>query len=258
MGKGKLMFKGEKAKKKKKSKHSKRTTSNLNERLSQDLTEGKLHQKFQDENNDQGALEENNESSKIEEIQSQPKVMKGSGVITSSGNVITGHKTKFESCLNVGDAILVNIPISQSMNDVHQSMSSTDYAREEMRIITMRLSDTSAAISSSFSSDIRYPLSFEYISKPRDLQHERAKKQLKDINQKQELDRSVFGTYADKSSDIKDGHEGREGREHQLVYRERTEHGSYRIRKESIFSEKALSRSDLLEKRSTKKSDRYC
>jgi hypothetical protein len=41
-----------------------------------------------------------------------------------------------------------------------------------------------------------------------------------------------------------------------LVYRERTEHGGYRIRKE-IINEDAT-RSDLLNMRAKKKSDKYC
>jgi hypothetical protein len=114
--------------------------------------------------------------------------------------------------------------------------------REEMRVITMRLSDISASISSAFSNDLKTPCEFQFIRKPRDVRKERLEKEINEKQTKEEIERTSFGTYV--------------GGGRELVYRERTEHGGYRIRKE-IINEDAT-RSDLLNMRAKKKSDKYC
>jgi len=49
---------------------------------------------------------------------------------------------------------------------------------------------------------------------------------------------------------------GTYGNKGEIVYREKTSQGSYRIRKEHATTD--MSRSDLLAVRAKKKSDRYC
>jgi hypothetical protein len=154
-----------------------------------------------------------------------PQVQKGQGLITSSATVITGHGTAFKNELRVGDALLVR---NQKGSD-------------EMRIITMVLSNASASISSAFTSDLRNPTQFNYINKPRDDKREIAAKAEKARVEKEEVEQRAMGTYGNKG---------------EIVYREKTEHGGYRIRKEKATTE--MSRSDLLAARAGKKSDRYC
>ena len=236
MGKGKLVFKGEKqkSKKKKKSKHSVASSEeskiasldSSNNTLSGTGTNYQTSQHFQN-----GA--ESVSASAPASIE-QPKIRKGEGNITSSGTVLMGIDTKFNSCLNVGDAILVKVEANDGTS-----------AREEMRVITMRLSDISASVSSSFSHDLKIPTPFQYIAKPKNVQKERDEREKKERMNKEEIDRSAFGTY--RSGD---------GQRKELVYREVTEHGSYRIRRETVDSN--TTRSDLLGMRLQKKSDKFC
>lgn len=223
MGKGKLIFKGDKVKSKKKKK-SKFSSKDLD--VVADTQRSAV--------GDSQVLEQKIKSTPQQQASSKPVIREGKGLITVSGTVIMGHDTKFNSCLNSGDAILVQIPSKDGQS-----------SREEMRVLTMRLSDTSASISSAFSHDLKHPTSFKYITKPRNLQKERAEKEKKEKLTKEEIERSAFGTYKSGDSSSKE-----------LVYRERTEHGSYRIRRETVDSNST--RSDLLQMRSQKKSDKFC
>ena len=105
----------------------------------------------------------------------------------------------------------------------------------------MVLSQISISISSAFSSDLKTPTEFSYINKPRDVKKENAARAQKALEEKEAVERQAMGTY---------------GNNGEIVYREKTEHGSYRIRREIASSE--MSRSDLLAIRAMKKSDRYC
>jgi hypothetical protein len=148
-----------------------------------------------------------------------PSIEDGIGQITSSGTVIMGHGTSFMNTLSVGDAILVQIDENQS---------------PEMRVITMCLSNTSINLSSSFSRSLTTPTSFQYIRKPNG-QSRAAKTKLE-----------------------QDDHERASGFQgsNVLVYRESTETGSYRIKKETVAGD--VSRTHMLEMRAKKKSDKYC
>ena len=85
-------------------------------------------------------------------------------------------------------------------------------------------------------------LLFRYISKPRDVVREKSKRLEDQERAKTEVDRS-FGTYGGGD----------------LVYRERTINGGYRIRREKIsVGSGVLSRGELLDRRLGKKSDKYC
>ena len=244
MGKGKLVFKGEKpkSKKKKKSHHSSKSSSS-SQRIEKDVyipisTEAQHHSAGRES---QTRLSTKNTSTTPSST--QPVIHKGQGKITSSGTVLMGFNTKFNSCLNAGDAIIVKIPAS---NDQGSSSSSSSSSKDEMRVVTMRLSDTSASISSSFSQDLKHPTSFQYITKPKNLRKEREEKEKRKRLTESEIERSAFGTYKS----------GGNGQTQELVYRERTEHGSYRIRREEVSSNST--RSDLLEMRLQKKSDKFC
>lgn len=162
-----------------------------------------------------------------EESQKQggPNIKSGQGMITTSSNVVSGHGTAFKTELRVGDAIIAR----------------THKGADEMRVITMVLSQISISISSAFSSDLRTGTPFSYINKPRDDKKEKAARTRKARLEQEAVEERAMGTYGSKG---------------EIIYRERTEHGGYRIRKEKTSED--LTRSDLLSVRAKKKSDRYC
>ena len=236
MGKGKLLFKGDKAKSKKKKKKTKYSSL-----LSADNNGAILASTSQHHSGLVTSTASSQASSSTTQINEQsppagPSIRKGKGKLTSSGTVLFGHETNFNSCLNPGDAILVNI--------LSEDGSSS---KEEMRVVNIRLSDTSASISSSFSQDLSHPTSFQYIAKPKNVQKEKDDKEKKERLSKEEIERSAFGTY-------KSG--GGDGHTKELVYRERTEQGNYRIRRERVDADST--RSNLLDMRTQKKADKYC
>ena len=186
-----------------------------------------------------------------------PAMQKGTGTITTSGTVVMGHDTIFQSEIQVGDAILVTILVEGDANENEnanengnerpssspssQQQQQQQRLREEMRIVTMRLSNQSLNLSSAFSRDIQYPTSFSYIRKPKDIRRERQQREEIQRRTLQEQQAHAFGTYASQQ---------------QLIYREKTETGSYRIKREEASD--AKSRGDLLELRAKKTSDKYC
>jgi hypothetical protein len=147
----------------------------------------------------------------------------GTGRITTSGTVVTGVGTRFEKELNQGDALIIGAGESQ-----------------EMRVVTMRLSDASCAISSSFGENCKLPTPFFVIRKPRNTEKESRVQLLKEQEEKHEMEQQAFGTY--------------QGDE--LVYREKTELGNYRIKRVKVDG--PTTRGDLLSMRTKKKSDKYC
>jgi|EP00979_Chaetoceros_neogracilis_P000884 hypothetical protein len=222
MGKGKLKFKGDKdaanKKKKKKIKHEKQAVA-VKEQSTIATAEHSAP-----------AFDHHVRAAPKIVMPQIPNVSKGIGSISTSGTVVYGHDTKFNSTLNAGDAILVDVQLENGTT------------QEEMRILTMQLSDKSASLSSAFSHDVKNPTEFKYISKPRDQRKERTAQEKKEKMTQDEIERTAFGTY------------GGGGKE--FVYEERTEHGSYRIKKTKIQGE--ADRSDLLHMRAQKKSDKYC
>lgn len=228
MGKGQLLFKGDKKSSTKKNKKRKRDSDK--------------------HDNDKGT-EQHDATSKIGDgvadqpppvaaaaaaaaSSNAPSLRKGSGKITTSGTVVTGQGTKFEKELAVGDAIMAVVN-----------------GQEELRVITMRLSNTSLNLSSAFSVSIKQPQSFQYIAKPKNAAHERKNALKKQLEQDQEKEKSAFDLYS--------SHQ-------ELVYREKTETGSYRIKRQELDTAGKGSRSsnntrgDLLDLRSKKTSDKYC
>lgn len=214
---GKLVFKGEeKAKKKKQTKSS--VGSAKSPVATADQKSGGSTEKSPLDNLKHG------DTTAAESQLPSPSISTGNGLISTSGTVVTGHGTSFKSDLRIGDAIIAHT-----------------LRGEEMRIVTMVLSQISISISSAFSSDLKTPTQYKYIVKPRDIKKERADKAQKALAEKEEVEARAMGTYGNKG---------------EIVYREKTEHGSYRIRREQTDVE--MSRSDLLSVRAKKKSDRYC
>jgi hypothetical protein len=181
--------------------------------------------------------------------QQQPHPIRGSGKIVVSGTVVTGYHTQFNTELQVGDAILIH---------------------DEMRIVTMRLSNTalnlssalsmSSLSSSSSSTTTKEPVSYYYIQKPRDIHQERVLAETK-ANQQQAADierhQNAFATTSSTNNNNSNNNDSHGvDTKNVLVYRERTEHGNYRIKRMKV--DDVTDRSDLLELRSKKTSDKYC
>lgn len=210
MGRGQLVFKGEQPKKKKKK--AKYKTSDEVADDAAPFTQATAM-------TDSARL---STDSMVASSQAVPCIQKGLGKITTSGTVVTGHGTQFNRQLNVGDAMLVMID-----------------GQQQMRVITIRLSDTSINLSSAFSPDLKHPSDFSFIPKPR------STKGPSDLSSSQgelkQEEQAAFGTFASNR---------------ELVYQEKTEHGSYRIKKQQLAGE--ATRSDLLAMRAKKKSDKYC
>lgn len=211
MGKGKLLFKGDKTKKKKKK--SKHSIKEVETDHGASVT-APMHLTVP---NKPSIKKSSTESSSV------PTLKKGTGQITSSGTVVTGHDTIFEKEVSAGDALMCIVD-----------------GREELRVITMRLSNQSLNLSSAFSESIKTPQSFQYIRKPRDIAKEQRDALKKQRETKQNLQQHAFDLYSAGS----------------LVYREKTETGSYRIKREQ--ADGASSRGDLLRMRAKKTSDKYC
>ena len=216
---GKLVFKGEeKAKKKKKAKSSVGSTKiPVAVAGTQEVVGSIDNPSLNNEKHETG------DSATATQLPS-PSVTTGNGLISTSGTVVTGNGTSFKSDLRIGDAIIAETQRG-----------------EEMRIVKMVLSQISISISSAFSSDLKIPTQYKFIVKPRDIKKEKADKARKAMVEKEEVEARAMGTYGNKG---------------EIIYREKTEHGSYRIRREQTNTE--MSRSDLLSVRSKKKSDRYC
>jgi hypothetical protein len=164
-----------------------------------------------------------------------PKILLGTGLITLSGTIVTGHKTRFLREVNVGDALLVK----------HQGAAGNGPS-EEMRVVTMRVSDTSLNLSSPFSEPVSN-MQFYYIPKPRNAAHETRLENKKRMREAKDEEAKASGLY---------------GTTDEFIYREKTQHGSYRIQHikldTSATGGEALSRGELLDMRTKKKSDKYC
>lgn len=150
---------------------------------------------------------------------SAPTISVASGKITTSGTVVTGYETKFGKEVRVGDALLVG---------------------SVMRVVTIVLSETSINLSSAFPDDFKQPTKFSYVAKPRNQEIDAKVVEIKKKKAETEKAEHAFGGYAGS----------------EVVYRERTEHGSYRTKRAGTADH--LTRSDLLEIRAKKTSDKYC
>ena len=145
---------------------------------------------------------------------------------TRSGTVVTGHDTKFQTKdkLRPGDALLVH---------------------DEMRVLTMVLSDRSISLSTPLTQSVITPTPYTYIKKPRNTHNEHATTVQEQHNLQLAQEQNAVGTAAYGNAD---------GTE--FVYREVTENGSYRIRREQLQHD--VGRTDLCYMRTKKKADKYC
>ena len=177
--------------------------------------------------NDISTTEDNNQSDDI-------VIISGSGRMTSSGNTIQGHDTKFEEELCPGDAIIVFHP---------QSL------RDETKIVRMVLSNLSIGISSAFSCDLVSTTPFKYIKAPKEELSTAALKEIqeKKVRKRDDMERDAFGTYAS-------------GGGEKFVYRVRNKsaYGGYKIVTENVKKGEEASRESFLIKRSKHKADRHC
>ena len=229
MARGKLTFKGEAKAKKKKTSSKKKSgeddnATNINVNNEADVSIGAVG----DRSSGSAAAAASSGRSTVSKEASQnegPQIRTGQGTITTSSTVVQGYGTNFKSELRVGDAILVR----------------NEKGVEEMRVITMFLSPISISLSSAFSSNVKTPSPFKYITKPRNDKKEKAMKIAMARAEKEAIELRAQGTY---------------GGEKEIIYREKTANGGYRIRKEKATTE--MSRSDLMAVRAKKKSDRYC
>jgi hypothetical protein len=221
MGRGLLVFKGEEKAKKKKKK------SKLSSSKKEDVAAAVAEKNERSQRNVADAAPPSSAkpgAGASKETAPVPQIKDGTGQITVSGTVVTGYDTRFGREINVGDALLVTIDRQQ-----------------EMRVVTMRLSDISLNLSSAFSQNVTRPVSFQYIPKPRDKAREAARAESDRVKRAAEEELQAAGTY---------------GRKDELVYREKTQSGSYQIRREKV--DQAATRGDLLNMRTKKKSDKYC
>jgi len=238
MGRGKLKFKGEEKAKKKKSSSKKQLGGGdngpingggddaINIDTSSAGTESSTtqQQSVAAATNSAHQTNSNETAASSTSMQKSPQISQGQGTITTSSTVVTGHGTSFKTQLHVGDALLAQTSKG-----------------EEMRVIKMVLSPISISISSAFTTDLKTPTQFKYINKPRDVTRESQAKVAKARMEQEEVEQRAMGTYGNKG---------------EIIYRERTEHGSYRIKREQAATD--MTRSDLLSVRAKKKSDRYC
>jgi hypothetical protein len=271
MGRGALLFKGDTAgPTRKKSSNSKHSAGSRKRSLNNDVTTT---------TSEAGTTTINNSAARTHTVvgnhidintgsnpcspqpppSTSPKILVGRGKITVSGTVITGYDTKFITVegLQVGDAILLGA---------------------EMRIITMRLSDISLNVSSAFpaSTITSIPVSYSYICKPRSSsnvihetelkQQAMAKERANDLIRHQNAFTAVVasntaGGTAALNTTTSNGVP--------ILYRERTEHGNYRIKQInsnqssngnniSKNNNNMIDRSDWLAIRTKKTSDKYC
>jgi hypothetical protein len=228
MGKGQLLFKGEKAKKKtKKSKHSSSNENDVTTRSSATVVVDRSGE-TRPSSVEQASLSRPHNATPIA---AAPAIKTGTGKITTSGTVVTGYDTRFEKELNPGDAIMCKV----------------ENGTEELRVVTMRLSNVSMNLSTAFSTNLKVPSAFQCIRKPRDLQKEKAEAQKRSMETLNDQKTHAFDLYGNES----------------LVYREKTENGSYRIKQEPLNAANSgpatlRSRGDLLEMRAKKTSDKFC
>ncbi len=220
--KGQLLFKGDKRpkKKSKKSKADKKDRDDETRIVQQDIPKQEATA---------AAAVGTNPKPTIKST-TMPSIQSGTGKITTSGTVVTGHGTKFQSELGVGDAILVG---------------------DEMRVITMRLSDTSLNLSSAFSTSLKEPTKFRFVAKPKNKQQEAQAARQKQHQEASAVQRNAFDIYGKNSSSSNNSSSS----SNVFTYREKTETGSYRVKQQATSS---TSRTDLLALRSKKTSDKYC
>jgi hypothetical protein len=256
MGRGKLVFKGDEGKSSIKS--HKRRRKNADD-LNHDTEESVATSVILDHRTDSHDHGESLQSSCSTPMTTTtpldstrpavPVIQNGTGLIVTSGSVVSGINTKFRRELNVGDAILVRLAPDPEADNSISKINNEEQHQEEMRVITICLSDTSCNVSSAFTRSHSTPIEFRCIRKPRNITHREVTRQ-KEMSEKARRDEEqraggVYTTLAGESTAP------------ELVYHEKMG-GSYRIKREILVGAKDVSRTGLMEMRSKKKSDKYC
>lgn len=158
------------------------------------------------------------------------KILIGNGRITSSGTTIHGHETAFMDQLSVGDAVIISHPVSLV---------------DETKVVRMVLSNSSISVSSAFSSDLISTATFRYVKAPKASHDDLAREMARKRERTNTDEKAAVGTYASDGGSL-------------FTYRVKKEGaaGGYKIITESTGGN--VTRGDLLDMRSLKKSDRYC
>lgn len=167
----------------------------------------------------------------VQVVEEEVEVRAGTGRVSSSGTVITGHETAFMDELRSGDALIVAHPTTLV---------------DETRIVTMVVSNVSISVSSAFSSDLVSTCAFRYVSAPRDYEETPEMRAIRLKNQEAAQQDAALGDY---------------GSSNALVYRKRKKgvvggSNGYEIIREKLDDDK--SRTELLDMRIKHKSDRHC
>ena len=163
---------------------------------------------------------------KEEDEEEEPiEIKHGTGRLSTSANTVTGHYTKFQEELSVGDAIMVTHPTS---------------LQQETKIVRMILSNVSMGISSSFSTDLISTTAFQYIKAPKDSSSGANDEGIK-VKRPRDDEAEAYGTYGSKG-----------GAEAVFRVKTNTAFGGYKIVKQSTGG--GTTREELLEMRSKKKS----
>lgn len=231
--KGQLLFKGDKRPKKK---TSRKKRKNLEGETVTDV-DPQIHESSLPlpSSSSSGRIKNNDiaesETKKAAAVVVGPTIKDGTGKITTSGTVVSGQNTRFEKEISIGDAIIITFTDNDNQK------------KEEMRVVTMRLSNISLNLSSAFSQNVSLPLNFRYVRKPRNVEQEQRKERQKQNEELKEKEKSAYDIYGDGNT---------------LVYREKTETGSYRLKQQHISSTSQSTRGDLLHLREKKTSDKYC
>jgi hypothetical protein len=160
-----------------------------------------------------------------------PTVVAGKGRLVTSGTTVHGQSTSFLHQLESGDAVEIVHPTTLS---------------SERRLVTMVLSDVSMALSSAFSTDIVSSTSFSFIKKPPAEEDQEAARDAKRTKALAD-ELGAFGTYTSKGGES-------------FTYRTKKKgsFGSYHVVTEKLGAGESLSREELMDKRCSKKSDRFC
>jgi len=148
------------------------------------------------------------------------QAIEGTGKVSSSGRTLTGHGTEFRKELKVGDAVDVVNP---------------DTAAQEIRVVTMVLSDTAASLSAPFPSGVREPSPFRVLKAPA---------------------RRAAAASAPGAAAEDDSFAGEYSAAKGVVRWREKVGGSYTLREEAVKGD--VSRSDLLAMRSKRKRDKFC
>lgn len=152
------------------------------------------------------------------------KKLKGSGTVAVSGSIVTGRSTSFKSQIRPGDAVILRNPSS---------------GKDEMRVVTAVVSDTSLSVSSTFPFGGGSGFDYWFVNRPRHGDDAKDRDGLREGSLQEATDKACGVS--------KDG---------VVEIRVKNNSGGYKIIKEMVGE--GLNREDMIEMRSKRKSDKYC